>query len=51
MSKTLSYLGLAMRAGKIVTGDEAVLKAVRSSEAKLVVWQVTLQIIPKEVPR
>lgn len=37
MSKTLSYLGLAMRAGKIVTGDEAVLKAVRSSEAKLVV--------------
>ncbi|AIQ30474.1 MULTISPECIES: YlxQ family RNA-binding protein [Paenibacillus] len=37
MSKTLSYLGLAMRAGKIVTGDEAVLKAVRSSEARLVV--------------
>lgn len=37
MSKALSYLGLAMRAGKIVTGDEAVLKAVRSSEAKLVV--------------
>lgn len=36
MSKTLSYLGLAMRAGKIVTGDEAVLKAVRSAEAKLV---------------
>lgn len=36
-SKTLSYLGLAMRAGKIVTGDEAVLKAVRSSEARLVV--------------
>jgi ribosomal protein L7Ae-like RNA K-turn-binding protein len=37
MSKALSYLGLAMRAGKIVTGDEAVLKAVRSSEAKLVI--------------
>lgn len=37
MSKTLSYLGLAMRAGKIVTGDEAVIKAVRSSEARLVV--------------
>ncbi|WP_187355309.1 YlxQ family RNA-binding protein [Paenibacillus tengchongensis] len=37
MSKALSYLGLAMRAGKIVTGDESVLKAVRSSEAKLVV--------------
>ncbi|MFC3746336.1 L7Ae/L30e/S12e/Gadd45 family ribosomal protein [Paenibacillus sp. GCM10012306] len=37
MSKALSYLGLAMRAGKLVTGDEIVLKAVRSSEAKLVV--------------
>ncbi|MDQ0193447.1 YlxQ family RNA-binding protein [Paenibacillus wynnii] len=37
MSKALSYLGLAMRAGKLVTGDEAVLKSVRSSEAKLVI--------------
>ena len=36
MSKTLSRLGLAMRAGKVVTGDEIVLKAIRSSEAKLV---------------
>ncbi|WP_429373103.1 L7Ae/L30e/S12e/Gadd45 family ribosomal protein [Paenibacillus sp. DS2015] len=37
MNKTLSRLGLAMRAGKIVTGDEIVLKTIRSSEAKLVV--------------
>lgn len=36
MNRVLSNLGLAMRAGKIVTGDEAVLKAVRSAEAKLV---------------
>ncbi|MEI7026332.1 L7Ae/L30e/S12e/Gadd45 family ribosomal protein [Paenibacillus sp. y28] len=34
--KTKSYLGLAMRAGKLVTGDEGVLKAVRSGEARLV---------------
>ena len=30
-------LGLAMRAGKLVTGDEGVLDAVRKGEAKLVV--------------
>jgi ribosomal protein L7Ae-like RNA K-turn-binding protein len=35
--KFMSYLGLAMRAGKLITGDEGVLKAVRSGEAKLVV--------------
>lgn len=35
-SKTLSYLGLALRAGKLASGDEAVLKAVRSGTAKLV---------------
>lgn len=34
--KALSYLGLAMRAGKVITGEELVLKAVRSAEAKLV---------------
>lgn len=33
----LSLLGLSMRAGKLVTGDESVLKTVRSGEAKLVV--------------
>ncbi|MFK7695793.1 L7Ae/L30e/S12e/Gadd45 family ribosomal protein [Paenibacillus sp. HJGM_3] len=32
-----SYLGLAMRAGKLATGDELVLKAIRSGEARLVV--------------
>lgn len=32
-----SYLGLAMRAGKLATGDTAVLDAVRSQEAKLVI--------------
>ncbi|WP_209862654.1 L7Ae/L30e/S12e/Gadd45 family ribosomal protein [Paenibacillus shirakamiensis] len=37
MNKAYSQLGLAMRAGKLVTGDEIVLKAVRSHEAKLVI--------------
>ncbi|MNH34337.1 putative ribosomal protein YlxQ [compost metagenome] len=37
MSKVFSSLGLAMRAGKLVTGDEIVLKSVRSSEARLVI--------------
>jgi ribosomal protein L7Ae-like RNA K-turn-binding protein len=36
-NKMLSYLGLAMRAGKLVTGDEGVLKAVRQGQANLVV--------------
>ncbi len=36
-NKALNYLGLAMRAGKLVSGDEGVLKAIRSGEAKLVV--------------
>jgi ribosomal protein L7Ae-like RNA K-turn-binding protein len=35
-TKTLSYLGLALRAGKLASGDEAVLKAVRDGTAKLV---------------
>jgi ribosomal protein L7Ae-like RNA K-turn-binding protein len=35
--KFLSYLGLAMRAGKLATGDENVLKAIRSRKAALVV--------------
>ncbi|MDB5052044.1 MAG: ribosomal protein L7ae [Bacilli bacterium] len=40
MSKMLSYLGLAMRAGKLVTGDEGVMGAIRSREAKLVILAV-----------
>ncbi|NEW05589.1 50S ribosomal protein L7ae [Paenibacillus sp. SYP-B3998] len=36
-NKFLSQLGLAMRAGKLVTGDEGVFKAIRSGEAKLVI--------------
>lgn len=32
-----SYLGLAMRAGKLSTGDDIVLQALRSGEAKLVI--------------
>lgn len=36
-NKVLSRLGLAMRAGKLVTGEETVLKAIRGGEAKLVV--------------
>lgn len=35
-SKALSRLGLAMRAGKLATGEETVLKAIRAGEAKLV---------------
>ncbi|RCX21265.1 ribosomal protein L7Ae-like RNA K-turn-binding protein [Fontibacillus phaseoli] len=37
MSKALNQLGLATRAGKLVTGDELVLKMIRSAEAKLVI--------------
>jgi ribosomal protein L7Ae-like RNA K-turn-binding protein len=35
-NKVLSRLGLAMRAGKLTTGEETVLKAIRAGEAKLV---------------
>lgn len=35
-NKVLSLLGLAQRAGKIVSGDESVLAAVRAGEARLV---------------
>lgn len=35
--KALSTLGLAMRAGKVLAGDDTVMKAVRSGEAKLVI--------------
>ncbi|MFD2613047.1 L7Ae/L30e/S12e/Gadd45 family ribosomal protein [Paenibacillus gansuensis] len=34
--KLLNQLGLALRAGKLLSGDENVLKAVRSGSAKLV---------------
>jgi len=36
-NKTLSRLGLAMRAGKLATGEEAALAAIRGGEAKLAV--------------
>lgn len=36
-NKTLSQLGMAMRAGKLITGDEIVLKAVRQRKAFLVI--------------
>ncbi len=32
----MSYLGLALRAGKLAAGDEGVLKAVRGGTAKIV---------------
>jgi ribosomal protein L7Ae-like RNA K-turn-binding protein len=32
-----SYLGLAMRAGKLTTGDTGVMEAIRKGDAKLVV--------------
>lgn len=35
--KSLSQLGMAMRAGKLITGDEIVLKAVRQRKAHLVI--------------
>lgn len=35
-NKALSRLGLATRAGKLISGEEIVLKAIRSGEAKLV---------------
>ncbi|SDW26561.1 ribosomal L7Ae/L30e/S12e/Gadd45 family protein [Paenibacillus sp. CF384] len=35
--KSLNMLGMAMRAGKLVTGDETVLKAVQQGKAKLVI--------------
>ncbi|MBP1155964.1 MULTISPECIES: YlxQ family RNA-binding protein [unclassified Paenibacillus] len=35
--KYLSNLGLAMRAGKLVSGEEMVIDAVRSGQAKLVI--------------
>ncbi|MEB3101120.1 ribosomal L7Ae/L30e/S12e/Gadd45 family protein [Paenibacillaceae bacterium T2] len=34
--KLLSYLGLCLKAGKLATGDEGALKAVRSGQARLV---------------
>jgi ribosomal protein L7Ae-like RNA K-turn-binding protein len=34
--KMLSYLGLAQRAGKLVSGDESVMKAIRNQSAQLV---------------
>lgn len=37
MHKALSRLGLARRAGKLVTGEEGVLKAIRSGQARLVI--------------
>ena len=36
-SKLFSYLGLSMRAGKLVTGDEGVMNSLRSGKAKLVI--------------
>jgi ribosomal protein L7Ae-like RNA K-turn-binding protein len=39
-NKIFNGLGLAMRAGKLISGDEAVLKSVRAGEAVLVVMAV-----------
>jgi ribosomal protein L7Ae-like RNA K-turn-binding protein len=36
MDKVLQLLGLAMRAGKVVSGEELVLEEVRSGKAKMV---------------
>lgn len=37
MNRVLQLLGLARRAGKLVSGDEGVLAAVRSGKARLVI--------------
>ena len=37
MNQPFSVLGLAYRAGKAVSGDQAVLNAIRRNEAKLVI--------------
>lgn len=37
MNKLLQSLGLAMRAGKLVSGEELVVREIRSGKAKLVV--------------
>ncbi|GIP36855.1 50S ribosomal protein L7ae [Paenibacillus sp. J31TS4] len=37
MNKFFSNLGLALRAGKLVTGDDTVLDAIRSGKAKLAI--------------
>ncbi|BCU82057.1 YlxQ family RNA-binding protein [Polycladomyces abyssicola] len=37
MDKRLQLLGLAQRAGKVVTGEEAVLRAIRSGQAAAVI--------------
>ncbi|MBD8497105.1 L7Ae/L30e/S12e/Gadd45 family ribosomal protein [Paenibacillus arenosi] len=36
-NKVLSQLGLAQRAGKLVSGDDIVFKAIRNSQARLVI--------------
>jgi len=36
-ARALSALGLAARAGRLASGDEAVLRAIRSGKAKLVI--------------
>jgi len=36
-NKLFSCLGLSMRAGKLATGDEGVMKSLRSGKAKLVI--------------
>lgn len=36
-NKILSYLGLAMRAGKIASGEETVLKQIQSGRSRLVI--------------
>ncbi len=36
-SRFFSNLGLAMRAGKVISGEDAVIESIRSGEAKLVI--------------
>ncbi|MEX2105033.1 MAG: YlxQ family RNA-binding protein [Bacilli bacterium] len=36
-NKLTQWLGLAMRAGKVISGEELVIKAIRSNQAKVVV--------------
>ncbi|MGA8942747.1 MAG: YlxQ family RNA-binding protein [Thermoactinomyces sp.] len=43
MNKLLQQLGLAMRAGKVVSGEELVLKEIRSGKACLVILAADAQ--------
>ncbi len=46
--RTLSYFGLARRAGKLVCGDVAVMKVIRNQQAHLVVFSANASSLAKK---